>query len=113
MEDKESIIESLVEKAEAYGKTSINLIKLKAVDTSADVASSMMANIGVLTVFILFIVILSVGAALWIGDALGKASYGFFIVAGFYALLTLVLLLFKKQLIKEPLNNSIISNFLK
>ena len=113
MEEKATIIESLVEKAEAYGKTNIDLFKLKAVDKSADVASTIIANLSVLTVLLLFIVMGSIGVALWIGDMLGKASYGFFIVAGFYGIITLALQVFKKELLKMPLNNSIIFNFLK
>ena len=66
-----------------------------------------------MTVLLLFIVMGSIGVALWIGDMLGKASYGFFIVAGFYGIITLALQVFKKELLKMPLNNSIIFNFLK
>ena len=113
MEEKATILESIVEKAEDLGRTHIELFKLKAVDKSADVASSIVANIGVLVVLFLFITILSIGISLWIGEILGKTYYGFFIVAGAYGVITLALQLFKKQLLKMPVNNSIIVNFLK
>jgi len=50
---------------------------------------------------------------LWLGELLGKSYYGFFIVAGFYALLALIFSIFRKQLIKNPVNNSIIEQVLE
>ena len=40
MEDKTNIFESLLERASDYGKTSYELVKLKAVDKTSDVVSS-------------------------------------------------------------------------
>lgn len=113
MEYQENLIESLIEKGEQYGKTTLELIKLKAVDKSADVASTLISWVIVIVFTVLFFLILNIGIALWIGELLGKSYYGFFVVAGFYALLALIFGIFREQFIKKPMNNSIVSQVLK
>ncbi|HET6558933.1 MAG TPA: hypothetical protein VFG54_16555 [Prolixibacteraceae bacterium] len=113
MEYQENLIESLIEKGEQYGKTTLELIKLKAVDKSADVASTLISWMIVIVFTVLFFLILNIGIALWIGELLGKSYYGFFVVAGFYALLALIFGIFREQFIKKPVNNSIVSQVLK
>jgi len=87
MEYKENLIESLIEKGEQYGKTTLELIKLKTIDKSADVASTLVSWVIVIVLIVLFFFIINIGLALWIGELLGKSYYGFFVIAGFYALL--------------------------
>jgi hypothetical protein len=113
MDEQSGLIESLIEKGEQYGKTTLELLKLKTIDKSADVASNLVSWLLVLIFAVLFFLILNIGVALWLGEVLGKSYYGFFVVSGFYALLALVFGIFRKQLIKEPLNNSIIEQALE
>jgi len=77
------------------------------------VASNLVSWLIVLIFAVLFFLILNIGVALWLGELLGKSYYGFFIVAGFYALLALIFSIFRKQLIKNPVNNSIIEQVLE
>lgn len=113
MDEREGLIESLIERGEQYGKTTLELIKLKTLDKSADVASDLVSWLIIVIFATLFFLILNIGIALWIGDLLGKPYYGFFIVAGFYAILALVFAIFRKQLVKKPVNNSIITQVLE
>ena len=113
MDEQAGLIESLIEKGEQYGKTTLELLKLKTLDKSADVASNLVSWLIVLIFAVLFFLILNIGVALWLGELLGKSYYGFFIVAGFYALLALIFSIFRKQLIKNPVNNSIIEQVLE
>jgi len=113
MDDRAGLIESLIEKGEQYGKTTLELFKLKTLDKSADVASNLVSWLIVIIFAVLFFLILNIGIALWIGELLGKSYYGFFVVAGFYAVLALVFGIFRKQLIKKPMNNSIITQVLE
>lgn len=113
MDDQSSLIESLIEKGEQYGKTTLELLKLKTLDKSADMVSNLVSWLIVVIFAVLFFLILNIGLALWIGELLGKSYYGFFVVSGFYALLTLVFGIFRKQLIKRPVNNSIITQVLE
>jgi len=112
MEEKIKHFDSLVSKAETYGKTSFELIKLQTVDKVADGVSSLVAWSVVIIALILFFVSLNFGLALWIGALLGNSYLGFFVVAGFYGLAGLVLFIFRNKWIKKPLNNSIINQML-
>jgi hypothetical protein len=113
MKDNATPIELLFEKAEDLGKTSIELLKLNAIDKTADVVSSLAVQLAQCMVVALFTLVINIGIALWIGELLGRTYYGFFIVAGFYAIACIVLYYFGQQWIKAPLNNSIIARLLK
>ena len=113
MDEQSGLIESLIEKGEQYGKTTLELIKLKTLDKSADVISNMVSWAIVIVFVVLFFLILNIGVALWIGELLGKSYYGFFAVSGFYAILAIVFIIFRKQFVKNPLNNSIINQVLE
>jgi hypothetical protein len=106
-------IELLFEKAEVYGKTSIELLKLNAIDKTADVVSSLAVQMATFLVVALFTLVINIGLALWLGDLLGKIYYGFFVVAGFYAAAAIIIYFFGQQWIKVPLNNSIVARLLK
>lgn len=112
MENKIVFIEPLLDKAEAYGKTSFELIKLKAVDKTSEVLSTFVSRGIVILVLSMFIVIVNIGIALWLGDLLGKAYYGFFCVAGFYGVIGGVLYFFLHDYIKKNVSNSIVSQML-
>ena len=113
MSESSGLIESLIEKGEQYGKTTIELVKLKTLDKTADVVSSVVSWLVVCVLAILFFVPLNIGIALWLGDLLGKSYMGFFIVAGFYAVFFIFFWIFRKSLIKKPMNDSIINQVLE
>ena len=112
MEEKIKHFDELINKADAYAKTSVELIKLKTVDKVADGTSSFVAWSAVIIALILFFTILNFGVALWLGALLEKIYMGFFIVAGFYAFVAIILFLFRNKWIKKPMNDSMINNML-
>jgi len=112
MEDQASVIGQLFEKTEHYARTSAELFKLKAIDKSADMLSALAVRLAIVLFMTMFFLILNVGIALWIGEALGKSYYGFFIEAGFYAVVGILLYIFRNKWIKDPLKNSIITQAL-
>ena len=93
METKTSLIEPLLERVEAYGKTSFELLKLKALNKTADVSSTVFSRSLFILVVSFFAFTINIAIALWIGDLLGKAYYGFLIVSGFYAIVGIILLI--------------------
>ena len=113
MSYNETSIEALFEKAENYGKTSFELFKLNAVDKTADVVSSLITLIALSVVVLFFALIVNIGIALWIGELIGKTYYGFFVLAGVYALIGTLIFIFRNQWIKYPISNSIIIQMLK
>jgi hypothetical protein len=112
MEEKKNLIEELFDKAVAYTETSIELFKLKAIEKTSELVSNIAARMVLILVLAMFLFILSIGVALWLGDLLGVVYYGFFIVAAFYLVLALIVILLHPS-IKKRITNSIISNILK
>jgi hypothetical protein len=113
METPIDLVETLFERAEDYSKTTVELFKLKAINKSSDVISSLVSRFAILLVITLFVLIISVGIALYLGEVLGKSYYGFFIIGTFYALIAILLHVFRYQWIKYPVSNSIIKQLLK
>lgn len=106
-------IKSLIDKSKDYLETKIELTKLKTIDKSADVLSAVVVKVSMLFVTIILILFLSVGLALLIGTLLGAYHYGFFIMAGFYAIILLVIYVKREKWIKTPIANELINKMLK
>lgn len=113
MENKADLIEALVDKATEYGKTSIELIKLKALDKTTDIVSSFIPFSVVILLVATFFLFLNLGLALWLGEILGKPFYGFFVVAAFYVFAGIVIHFFLHKWIKKLVGNYFIKRVLK
>lgn len=113
MEDNGNLIESLIERAAEYGKTSLELAKLKAVDKTSEVVSSLIANAIVIVLISSFLFFLSLGLALWLGEILGKSYYGFFVIAAFFGITGIFIRLFMHKWIKRCVSNNFIRQVLK
>ncbi len=113
MTDDATPIATLLERAENYSNSTIELIKLNAIDKSADVISSLVSRLAILVTVTLSLLIINIGIALWLGKQLGDSFYGFFIIGGFYVLLTLLMYIFRHQWLKYPVRNSIINQLMK
>lgn len=108
MENRASFIEPLFQKAEQYGKTTLEIIKLKTIDKTASYVSTMVSRMFVILCAFMFLLVVNIGLSLWIGDLLGKVWYGFYCVAAFYAVLGLVLYFFFHESIKRRVSKSIL-----
>jgi hypothetical protein len=86
MDFKQEKIETFYTKIENLVTTQQEIIKLKAYSKSADLATFLIMKIIMFVVVGLFVLFLNIGISIWLGDILGKTYYGFFILAGFYAL---------------------------
>ncbi|MHB1197286.1 MAG: hypothetical protein ACYC0A_10640 [Lutibacter sp.] len=113
METPKSLIELLFEKIEEYGITNYELTKLKLLKTVALVVPSLLSRIIVVFVIFTFILILSLGIALFLGEFLGKLYYGFFIIAIFYLVVGIVMHFYLHKWIKKPVADLIIKQVLK
>ena len=113
MENAVTTIETLFEKAEEFTRTSLELLKLNAISKSSDILASLAVKLVLASMVATFFLFLNIGLAFWVGELLGKPYYGFFVVAGFYMLITILFSMFNNSLIKLPIKNSIISEILK
>lgn len=113
MEKETNSFEALYEKAHDYLDTRIELTKLKAVDKVSAFVSAFITRLIILFFIIIIVLFASIATAFLIGYATGGLQYGFFIVAGFYLLLVLLLYVFRKQWLRNPILDSIIKSLLK
>jgi hypothetical protein len=113
IEERKEMIEELFERTEDYIKTNVQLLKLKAVDRVAEVISTVVAKLATVILGFFFLLMINLGIAIWLGNLMGATHYGFMVVAGFYLLLTIIIMATGKNLIKKPISNSIITQMLK
>lgn len=109
MESPVDALASLFERAEDYGKTTFELYKLKFMDTASLVVTSFVSRLSVMIVIAIFAVMLSIGAALFLGELLGKTYYGFFIVSGVYLIAAIVMRVALFDWLKAPISESMIN----
>lgn len=113
MDDNSKLLESLLDKAKEYGITTFELAKLKAIDKTSDVVSSFVPSLIFLLLMGIFLLFLNLGVALWLGEVLGKTFYGFFIVAGFYIILGLIIHFFLHDWFKRMVGDYFVKRILK
>lgn len=113
MENIATNIERLYEKAESYTKTSFELVKLRAIDKTSEIISSLAVVISIACVIAMFSLFLNIGIALWIGNKLNDMSAGFLIVSGFYLVAGIVVYIFRRNWIKRPIDDLIVGKLLE
>jgi uncharacterized BrkB/YihY/UPF0761 family membrane protein len=112
MNTTEKTIETLFNKVEDYSKTSIELLKLNAIDKTADLVSTLLTQMILFVVGLVFLLMISIGVAFWLGTFFDSDSIGFFIVSGFYLVVTLVYFFVRKKM-KAPIRELILSNLIE
>lgn len=112
MENNTTTIEKLIEKADVYSKTTLELCKFNAIYKAANIFSSLAIRLVLIIVVVLISLMVNIGFALYLGDYFGKTYYGFFIIALFYLFLGIIIYLFRNQWIKHPVSNFVISQSL-
>jgi len=107
-----TLIESLFSQSKDYAGDRLELYKLKLVDKSASVASSVIAGVALAIVLFIFFVVFNIGIALLIGDLVGKSYLGFLILAVVYAIVGIVIFKGRNKFFKTPVAEMLIRKFL-
>jgi F0F1-type ATP synthase assembly protein I len=105
-------MESLFHTTTGYVETRLEIARLKAVEKSADAASTIFAMSVVFLVAFLCFILLNIGIALLIGQWMGTLYWGFIILGAFYAVIALLLYSARNSWLKSPVNDSIIKKVL-
>ncbi len=113
MENIATDIELLYNKAEKYTKTSFELLQLNTIDKTSDVISSLAVVTSMVIIVAMFILFINIGISLLIGKLLNDYAMGFFLISLFYFIVALIVFVFRKTLIKIPIDNLIVSKLLK
>lgn len=113
MEDNAKLIESLLERVTEYGNTSLELAKLRALDKTSDVVSSVIPHYVVFILYASFIFFFSLGLAFWLGEILGSTYFGLFVIAALYGIIGIIVHLFMHTWLKNRICNYFIKQLLK
>lgn len=113
METPSEHIEYLFNNSTQYLENKTELFKLKLIDKSSDIVSSVVEKVLIFVLAMIFFFFFNIALALLIGYWLGQNFWGFFIVAGFYGIVGLFIHFSKEKLIRTPITNSLIEKFLK
>ncbi|MBK9257063.1 MAG: hypothetical protein IPM42_16410 [Saprospiraceae bacterium] len=112
MENQDRSGHELFEKIQTYIQTSTDVVKLKALRTSADVVADVSTGIIIGIIFLLFFIFFNLGLALWIGYLFGHYFAGFFVMALFYGFLCVVLYIFKDMWFEKVIREGFIAKML-
>ncbi len=108
MKDTAAHIEILCKKVKDYTNTNVSLYKLKAIDTTADIVSSIVSKALLILIVSTFLLFLNIGLSLYIGKLLESNYLGFLITSSFYLLLGISFYIFRKSLVENSISNLVI-----
>ena len=112
MQEANNPFENLTENLKEYANTRYDLVTLKITQKAANMGSQTIAIVLIGMVISLFLLFVNIAVALYLSSVLNSRYIGFFIVAGFYLLLTLIFIIGRKKLIITPLRNLIVKQIL-
>ncbi len=106
-------IESLFECTSTYIDTRLELVKLNAIKKLSESIAIISTKVIIAAILFLFLLMLNIGIALWLGNILGKIYYGFFIISIIYFLIGMLVYINKDKWLKVSIINSIIKQLNK
>lgn len=112
MDNKTTNVEELFQKLKEYGDTRLDLFKLKAISKVSGIIASIISGIILILLLLLVIICITIALSLIIGNALGHIYLGFFIMAAVYIIIGLFVLSNRVKLLKSPISNKFIKEFI-
>jgi hypothetical protein len=107
------MIEALLEKTAEYGKTSFEMSKLKALDKTSDVNSTVIHHTVFFFMSASFTLILSLVFPLFNNECFGNVLRGFFTVAGLYGIAGFIMHFFWHKWFYKMIRNYLIKMALR
>ena len=112
MENETTIVEELFYKLKDYGQTTLDLYKLKAISKVSGIVSRAITSILLLVLLFLVMICVTIGLSLLIGEWLGHAYWGFFIMTAVYIITGLILFAGRNKYMKAPISNKLIKELI-
>ena len=103
-EDAKDILNHAGDYAETFYK--LNLLRLT--KKVSDVASVVVNSLLIFFISLCILLFISFAGAWWLGDVVQNRPLGFLLIAGFYMLIILVLVLMRKKIISPFIRNTLI-----
>jgi hypothetical protein len=110
-EDLKDKAEDLISHAGDYIQTFYKLTLVKLTQKATDITSGLLAALVAIVLGTFVIFFASIGLAWWVGDLIESRAGGFLIVAGFYLLVLLCIVLMRKKIIFPYFRDMIIRKF--
>lgn len=104
--------EELTEKVKEYVNIQVELIKLKATDKLSLFSADMALGIILALLAFLVIIFISFAAGFYLASVTGSNFAGFIIVGGIYLAAAIIITIYRKKLIIDPVRNRIIKQML-
>jgi hypothetical protein len=100
-------IEKLAEGLRKYVNTSFELNKLELTEQASVIGAGILTKVVIALVIIFFLFFVSIAAGFYLSSLFDDNYTGFLIVAGFYLLLALFLVIFRKQSVERSFRDRI------
>ncbi len=108
-DDDSDAYKNIAKDAKEYGKLYLQLFKLNTVGVLSQFVSYLIAVIAGVMLLVTVLIFLSMILVLWLRNVTGSAIYSLLIMSGFYLLLFVLLMLFRKRLMLNPIIKKISS----
>src|ERR1022692_472539 len=105
-------VKSLLEHAEEYVETSVELTKLKAVNRTSETISYFVPMLVIIGAILLTMMMVLIGFSILKGHAPGKTEYGFFVVAAGMGVFCIVLYAYREPLLNNRFCDLLIKKIL-
>ena len=102
-EDNHDAYKSIAKNAKEYGELYLQLFKLNAVGTLSQFVSYLIVIIAGVMLLVTVLILLGAILVLWLKNATGSLIYSLLIMSGIFVVLFLLLLLFRKKLMLNPI----------
>ncbi len=112
MADKINFMQLLFKIIQDYVKTSYELLKLKVLRKVIKIINLFISSAVAVIFLLMFLILINIGVALWLGGLLGKLYYGFFCVAGFYGVIGGIVYFFTQHQVRKWIRKFITSKTL-
>ena len=109
MEDLKTKASHLKDHVQQYVHTYTELAKAKAVKGASSAASGVVIGVSAFLFSFFFLFFVAFGLGWWFGNLVNSRVGGFFMVAGLFLLLTVLLFALRKKVIVPMIRNAIIS----
>ncbi len=107
----EDVLGKAYDEVREYVNLRLELLKIETAEKSAKVTAYMISSLILLFTGFFCLLFVSLVIGIYLSDYWGSYFTGFGLVGGFYVLMFLLILLFKKILIHRPVINAIIRLF--
>ena len=103
-EDAKDVLNHAGDYAETFYKLSLVRLTKKV----SDIASGVVNSVLIFFISLCILLFISFAGAWWLGDVVENRALGFLLIAGFYLLIVLVLVLMRKKVISPFIRNTLI-----